>query len=98
MADFDTSFSYSLEYPHELDGPGSVPAATISTFADAQVIYELLEKKVIPLYYDVSADGVPHGWGSLMKSAMKSIGRRFSAQRMAKEYISKFYGRALKKA
>jgi starch phosphorylase len=66
--------------------------------ADAQAVYDLLEKKVIPLYYDVSGDGVPHGWVRIMKSAMKSVGPRFSARRMAKEYISKFYSRALKKA
>ena len=34
----------------------------------------------------------------MMKAAMKSIGPGFSARRMAKEYISKFYGPALKKA
>jgi starch phosphorylase len=66
--------------------------------ADARAIYELLEKRIIPLYYDVSDDGLPHGWIRVMKAAMKSVGPRFSARRMAKEYITRFYGSALKKA
>jgi starch phosphorylase len=63
--------------------------------ADAAAIYELLEKEVIPLYYTVSDDGVPHGWVKVMKESIKSNGPRFSARRMVKEYIEKFYAKAL---
>jgi starch phosphorylase len=66
--------------------------------ADAEAVYELLEKKIIPLYYGVSGDGIPHGWVKVMKEAIKSVAPKFSARRMAKEYISKFYEKALKKA
>ncbi|MFZ2071591.1 MAG: alpha-glucan family phosphorylase [Halobacteriota archaeon] len=65
--------------------------------ADAEAIYELLEKEVIPLYYNVSDDGVPHDWVNVMKESMKSNGPIFSARRMDKEYIQKFYANALKK-
>jgi len=58
---------------------------------------ELIQRKVIPLYYKVSGDGTPHGWVKVMKESMKSIGPRFSARRMVKEYIEKFYTPALKK-
>jgi starch phosphorylase len=64
--------------------------------ADAEAIYELLEKEIIPLYYNVSDDGVPHGWVKVMKESIKSNGPRFSARRMVKEYIEKFYTNALK--
>ena len=66
--------------------------------ADAEAIYELLEKEIIPLYYSVSADGVPHAWVKVMKEAIKNAGSRFSALRMVKQYISKFYAAGLKKA
>ena len=65
--------------------------------ADAAAIYDLLEKEIIPLYYAVSGDGIPHGWVKVMKEAIKSAGQKFSALRMVKEYISKFYANALKK-
>jgi starch phosphorylase len=66
--------------------------------ADAEAIYELLEKEIIPLYYTVSDDGIPHGWVKVMKESIKSNGPRFSARRMVKEYIEKFYAKALKDA
>jgi starch phosphorylase len=64
---------------------------------DAKAIYEILEKNVIPLYYRVSDDGVPHGWVKLMKESIKSNAPRFSARRMVTEYVDKFYRPALQK-
>jgi starch phosphorylase len=63
--------------------------------ADAAEIYRILEEKIIPLYYDISDEGVPHGWVHVMKEAIKSTGARFSARRMVKEYAEKFYTGAL---
>lgn len=65
--------------------------------ADAEEIYQILEKKVIPLYYNVSDDGIPHDWVKVMKESIKSNAPKFSARRMVKEYIQKFYVDALKR-
>jgi starch phosphorylase len=65
--------------------------------ADAEAIYDLLENEIIPLYYAFSGDGIPHAWVKVMKEAIKSAGQKFSALRMVKEYISKFYANGLKK-
>jgi len=65
---------------------------------DARAIYDILEEKVIPLYYDVDNEGIPHGWVQMMKEAIKVTGRKFSARRMAKEYTKKFYFNALDSA
>jgi starch phosphorylase len=66
--------------------------------ADAEAIYRILEEEVIPLYYKVSDDGTPHDWVKVMKESIKSNGPRFSTRRMVKEYIQKFYTKALKEA
>ena len=66
--------------------------------ADAEAIYGILEKEIIPLYYRGSEDGIPHGWVGVMKESIRSNAPRFSARRMVKEYIEKFYARALKNA
>jgi starch phosphorylase len=65
---------------------------------DAEAIYEILEKEIIPLYYKVSEDGVPHEWVRLMKESIRSNAPVFSARRMVKEYVEKFYANALKQA
>jgi len=65
---------------------------------DSEAIYNILENDVIPLYYDVSDDGIPHGWVRVVKEAMISNAPVFSARRMVKEYVNKFYQNALKSA
>jgi len=72
----------------ELDGNGNQ--------ADAAEIYRILEEEIIPLYYKVSDQGIPNEWVRVMKASIKSSAARFSARRMVKEYVDKFYTRALK--
>ncbi|MFZ7125447.1 MAG: alpha-glucan family phosphorylase [Desulfobacterales bacterium] len=66
-----------------------------SDAGDAAQIYRLIETEIIPLYYQVSEDGVPRGWVRVMKEAIRSCAARFSARRMVKEYVERFYGPAL---
>jgi starch phosphorylase len=65
---------------------------------DADAIYNILEKEVIPLYYKADEKGVPKGWVKVMKEAIKTIGPKFSSRRMVKEYTKKFYMHPLKKS
>ncbi|MDY6838440.1 MAG: alpha-glucan family phosphorylase [Thermodesulfobacteriota bacterium] len=65
---------------------------------DADGLYTILEKEVIPLYYKVSDNGTPHDWVRVMKESIKSNGARFSSRRMVREYTQKFYMKALKEA
>ena len=65
---------------------------------DAEKIYRLIEDQVIPLYYQVSDNGIPTEWVRLMKETMKSAAASFSARRMVKQYIEKFYSRSIKHA
>ena len=59
--------------------------------ADAAALYTLLEKEVVPLYYKSSIDGIPHGWVKMMKESIKTTSAAFSARRMVKEYVNKYY-------
>jgi len=65
---------------------------------DADAIYTLLENEIVPLYYKVDDDGIPHDWVKIMKKAIVSNAPLFSARRMTKEYVQKFYKNALKSA
>jgi starch phosphorylase len=60
--------------------------------ADAASLYDVLEKKIVPLYYlDRSADGLPSDWIALMKESMRTLTPRFSIRRMVKEYTERMY-------
>jgi starch phosphorylase len=54
----------------------------------ADAFYETLEQNVVPMYY---SSPVPAEWISRMKSALKSVGMNFSAQRMVLDYIERAY-------
>ncbi len=57
---------------------------------DGQALLDLLEKMVVPLYYDQTG-GIPHGWVRVMKEAIRSVSPRFCADRMVKEYVERLY-------
>jgi starch phosphorylase len=58
---------------------------------DAESLYQVLEKTIVPLYYDRDAEGVPHGWLRVVRRAMQTITPAFSARRMMKEYVERMY-------
>lgn len=66
--------------------------------ADAASLYELLEKAVVPLYYDVEADGIPHRWLRMVKESIRSLAPFFNTRRMLKEYLQEMYRPALEAA
>jgi len=58
---------------------------------DAAAMFDLLEKEVVPLFYNRGADGLPHGWLTRMKTSLRSICPRFCASRMLDEYVRSVY-------
>ena len=65
---------------------------------DAEPLYDLLEWEVIPMYYTLSDDAIPHMWVKKMKETVRSTAPQFSAKRMLKEYVRLGYDPALTSA
>jgi glycogen phosphorylase len=53
---------------------------------DTQSLYEVLEKQVVPLFYDRDAQGIPHGWVQRQKHSLRTLTWRFSSRRMLMDY------------
>lgn len=58
---------------------------------DAEDLYSVLEKEVVPIYYNRGFDGIPREWVKRMKRTMISLGWRYSAARMIKDYFETCY-------
>ena len=58
---------------------------------DSQNIYETLEEKVIPAYYNKDKNGISKEWLGIMKESIISTGGKYSTSRMLSDYTSKFY-------
>ncbi len=59
--------------------------------SDAEALFNLLEDKVIPLYYNRDRRGIPHQWTAMVKQSISTIVPVYSARRMLKEYCEKMY-------
>jgi len=63
---------------------------------EAQELYDIIEKQVIPAYYNRNGQGYSEDWVKLSKASMSSIIPRFNAQRMVMEYARDYYAPARK--
>jgi starch phosphorylase len=78
------------------DGGNEGPQADQDQY-DANRMYDMLEKEIIPLFYDQTLTGIPHGWLKVVKESIATILPRFSSERMMREYAEKMYGPAASK-
>jgi len=58
---------------------------------EAQALYDLLEKDVVPLFYERGSDDLPRGWIAMMKRSIQSVAPIFNSHRMVEEYAQKMY-------
>lgn len=58
---------------------------------DAQALFDVLEREVVPLFYDRGSDGLPRGWVARMQRSVAAIAPHFNTHRMVKEYAERFY-------
>ncbi|MEM6520711.1 MAG: alpha-glucan family phosphorylase [Cyanobacteria bacterium P01_C01_bin.70] len=58
---------------------------------EANALYELIEKEVVPLFYDRDENNVPRGWVAKMKNSVYLNTPLFNTSRMVKEYARRAY-------
>jgi starch phosphorylase len=58
---------------------------------EANQLYDILEKEVVPAFYTRDQNGIPTGWVSKMRESMARLTPQFSANRAVREYTEKFY-------
>jgi len=58
---------------------------------DSQSIYNTLESKIIPTYYDRDERGISKNWIEIMKNSIITTGGKFSTSRMLVDYINNLY-------
>jgi starch phosphorylase len=59
--------------------------------ADAEALYGLLEREVIPEFYARAQNDIPAAWVAKMRESMARLTPRFSANRVVREYTEAHY-------
>ena len=74
------------EYP---DGTGDA--------REAELLYDLLEREVVPLFYAREGMGeLPRGWIKRMKNSIAKLVPQYNTARMVRQYTARFYVPAIK--
>ena len=58
---------------------------------EADNLFELLERQIVPLFYDRFEGRVPRRWVRRVKASLRSLGPRVIASRMVKDYVETMY-------
>ena len=59
--------------------------------AEAEALYDLLEREVVPEFYTRDSNGIPAAWVARMRESMARLTPRFSANRTVREYTEQHY-------
>ena len=93
-------------WPEAFDGDNGWAIGSAKSYADeergdasdADALYSLLEREVVPLYYergqpnaDGGSTGLPREWLRRAANAVATVTPEFNAQRMVKDYVERFY-------
>lgn len=81
------------------DGSNGWAIGTVETYEDADLqdrveasaLYDLLEREVVPRFYDRPAGPVPHRWIERVKASMSTLGGFVTANRMVRDYVEALY-------
>jgi glycogen phosphorylase len=60
-------------------------------YIESRELYNLLEREVVPLFYERRADGMPKRWVEMMRAGLRHLVPLFNAHRMVQEYAGRYY-------
>jgi phosphorylase/glycogen(starch) synthase len=60
---------------------------------DAEIIYNLLEDEILPLFYSWNNKGIPTGWIQYIKNTISEVAPHYTMKRMLDDYYDKYYSR-----
>ena len=59
--------------------------------AEAEALYGLLEREIVPQFYSRDNSGIPRGWVARMRESMARLTPRFSTNRVVRQYTEEHY-------
>jgi starch phosphorylase len=65
---------------------------------ESQSLYDLLEKQIVPMFYDRDPHQVPRNWVQRMKNCIAALAPIFNTNRMVRQYTQKLYIPAARRA
>ena len=68
-----------------------IPNEATQDANDAATLYGLLEREVVPTFYDRDAQGIPREWLRRVRASLRTMATRFTTRRMLRDYVERVY-------
>ncbi len=83
--------AYRPEYGWAIPSGATRDRQNIDDQAEAEGLFRVLEREVVPAFYDRDEAGIPQRWVEMMKASIRNIATDFSARRMVIDYFNTTY-------
>ncbi|MFI1166861.1 glycosyltransferase family 1 protein [Streptomyces sp. NPDC020801] len=96
---FQPDFGWAIPTADGVDGGTPMSSATGDDAdhrddVEAAALYDLLEQRVAPRFYERGAGGLPDRWIEMVRQTLTLLGPRVLAGRMVREYVERLYAPA----
>ncbi len=82
---YHTDFGWAIGRGEVYDDPET------QDYIESRILYNLLEKEIVPMFYQRGEDGLPRAWIDKMRAGLRRLVPVFNSNRMVQEYYTRFY-------
>ncbi|MFP4657544.1 MAG: alpha-glucan family phosphorylase [Desulfonatronovibrionaceae bacterium] len=82
---------YGEDFGWSIGGGEEYENKEYQDFIESQILYNILENDIIPLYYERGHGNLPRAWIAKMKSGLMHLAPDFNAHRMVGDYVHQAY-------
>jgi starch phosphorylase len=83
--------AYRPEVGWAIPSGATLDRPAIDDRAEAEGLYRLLEREVVPAFFDRDKDGIPKHWVEMMRASIRHTSTAFAARRMVIDYFNLAY-------
>jgi starch phosphorylase len=84
--------AYRPEIGWAIPSAATIDRQDVDDLAEAEGLFRLLEREVVPAFFDRDESGIPQRWVTMMKASMRAVVTQFAARRMVIDYFNAAYG------
>ncbi len=83
--------AYRPELGWAIPSGATLDRPTVDDHAEAEGLYRLLEREVIPAFFKRDKNGIPQRWVEMMRTSIRYVATDFAARRMVIDYFETAY-------
>jgi starch phosphorylase len=83
--------AYRPELGWAIPSGATLDRQSVDDAAEAEGMYRLLEREVVPAFFERDKNGIPQRWVGMMRASIRHIATEFAARRMVIDYFNQAY-------